>query len=68
MIWFYFLAINTGDEVLKNLFALFAFEYFEQASYRSLIAMATDIGETRVAEICREILRQEKAAGATAKV
>lgn len=55
--------MTAGDEVLKNLFALFAFEHFEQASYRSLIAMATDLGETRVAETCREILRQEEAAG-----
>src|SRR3954447_5599186 len=30
----------AGDEVLKNLFSLFAFEHFEQASYRSLVTMA----------------------------
>jgi ferritin-like metal-binding protein YciE len=55
--------MTAGDEVLKNLFALFAFEHYEQAAYRSLIAMASDVGETQVAEICREILRQEEAAG-----
>ena len=53
----------AGDEVLKDLFALYAFEHFEQAAYRSLIAMAEDVGETSVAQTCREILRQEEAAG-----
>ena len=49
--------------MLKDLFALFAFEHFEQASYRSLIAMAEEVGEASVAQTCREILRQEEAAG-----
>jgi ferritin-like metal-binding protein YciE len=53
----------AGDEILKNLFALYAFEHFEQASYRSLIAMAGDVGETRIVETCRQILAQEEAAG-----
>jgi ferritin-like metal-binding protein YciE len=53
----------AGDEVLKDLFALYAFEHFEQAAYRSLIAMAEDVGEPNVAQTCREILRQEEAAG-----
>ncbi len=53
----------AGDEVLKDLFALYAFEHFEQASYRSLIAMAEEVGEASVAQTCREILRQEEAAG-----
>ena len=50
----------TSDEVLKNLFALYAFEHFEIASYKSLIAMAEDCGETEVAQTCREILGQEQ--------
>ena len=54
---------SAGDEVLKNLFALYAFEHFEQASYRSLIAMAEDCGEQEVASTCRQILQQEEAAG-----
>ena len=54
---------SAGDEVLKNLFALYAFEHFEQASYLSLIAMAEDCGETDVAQTCRQILQQEEAAG-----
>ena len=55
--------VLAGDEVLKDLFALYAFEHFEQASYRSLIAMAEEVGEASVAQTCREILRQEEAAG-----
>src|SRR5919205_787350 len=43
----------AGDEVLKNLFTLYAFEHFEQASYRSLIAMAEDCGEASVVQTCR---------------
>lgn len=51
----------TSDEVLKNLFALYAFEHFEIASYTSLITMAESCGEMEVAQTCREILRQEEA-------
>ena len=54
---------STSDEVLKNLFALYAFEHFEQASYLSLIAMAEDCGEAEVASTCRTILQQEEATG-----
>lgn len=53
----------AGDEILKNLYALYAFEHFEQASYRSLIQMAQDASESGIAEHCRQILRQEEAAG-----
>jgi ferritin-like metal-binding protein YciE len=52
----------AGDEVLKNTFTLYAFEHFEIASYRSLIVMAEDVGETSVAQTCRQILAQEEAA------
>ena len=55
--------MTAGDEVLKNAFALFAFEHFEQASYRSLIVMAEAAGESGIAQTCREILRQEEEAG-----
>lgn len=55
----------AGDEVLKNLCALFAFEHFEQAAYRSLVAIAEDCGEASVAQVCLEILREEEAAGRT---
>ena len=52
----------ASDEVLKNLFALYAFEHFEIASYKSLIAMAQDCGEGEVVRTCEDILRQEQAA------
>ena len=51
---------TTSDEVLKNLFGLYAFEHFEIASYKSLIAMAEECGETEVVQTCRDILRQEE--------
>lgn len=54
---------SASDEVLKNLFTLYAFEHFEVASYTSLIAMAEATGEMEVAQTCREILRQEEATG-----
>jgi len=54
---------STSDEVLKNLFALYAFEHFEQASYLSLIAMAEECGEAEVASTCRQILQQEESTG-----
>jgi len=50
----------ADDEVLKNLFALYAFEHFEIASYTSLIAMAEHCGEANVAQDCRQILQQEE--------
>ena len=54
---------STSDEVLKNAFALYAFEHFEIASYKSLIAMAEECGEAEVASTCRQILQQEEATG-----
>ena len=51
----------ASDAVLKNLFALYAFEHFEIATYRSLIAMAESCGEADVAQTCRRILAQEEA-------
>jgi len=55
----------AGDEVLKNLFSLFAFEHFEQAAYRSLIVIAGMANESSIAQTCREILHQEEEAGRT---
>ena len=54
----------ASDAVLKNLFALYAFEHFEIATYRSLITMAEACGETEAAETCRRILAQEEQAAA----
>ncbi len=50
----------TSDEVLKNLLGLYAFEHFEIAAYRSLIAIAEDCGESEVVRVCRQILSQEE--------
>jgi ferritin-like metal-binding protein YciE len=51
----------AGDEVVKNALADYAFEHFEIACYRSLIAAAEAAGEERTAGVCREILREEEA-------
>jgi ferritin-like metal-binding protein YciE len=49
------------DEILKNVFACYAFEHYEIAAYRSLIAMAREGGFHDVEETCRQILAQEEA-------
>lgn len=49
----------TSDEVIKNSFANFAFEHFEQASYMSLIAMAEAIGDQEAIPLLRQNLEQE---------
>jgi ferritin-like metal-binding protein YciE len=50
----------AGDEVLKNSFASYAFEHYEIAAYKSLIAMAEAVGDQETASACRGILRQEE--------
>lgn len=50
----------AGDEVLKNTFASYAFEHYEIAAYRSLVAMAETAGEPEIARTCETILRQEE--------
>ncbi len=49
-----------ADEVLKNTFANHAFENFEIASYKSLIAMAEASGNQRVIPGLQESLREEE--------
>jgi ferritin-like metal-binding protein YciE len=51
----------AGDEVVKNSIADYAFEHFEIASYRSLVAAADELGEDEVKRVCEDILRQEEA-------
>jgi ferritin-like metal-binding protein YciE len=54
---------STGmyrDEIVKNALADYASEHFEIACYRSLIAAAEEIGRTEIADVCREILRDEE--------
>ena len=50
----------ADDEVLKGTFAATAFEHYEIAAYKSLIAMAEALGEKGVADVCRENLREEE--------
>lgn len=49
-----------ADEVLKNTFANHAFENFEIASYKSLIAMAEAAGHQRFIPALQETLREEE--------
>lgn len=49
------------DEVVKNTIGSYAFEHFEIACYRSLIAAAEVAGDEYVARVCRDILKEEEA-------
>lgn len=53
----------TTDEVVKNSFANYAFEHFEQAAYMSLIAMAEAAGDQQAIPLLRQNLEQEVAFG-----
>jgi ferritin-like metal-binding protein YciE len=56
------------DTVIKNGIADFATEHFEIACYTSLILTATELGETRIATVCRGILKEEKAMAKTLEI
>jgi ferritin-like metal-binding protein YciE len=49
-----------SDEIMKNHFANVAFEAFEQATYRSLIAMAQQTGHQHHVAIYQQTLREEE--------
>lgn len=49
------------DQLVKNALADYAMEHFEMACYSSLIAAADDVGLTKIARTCGEILRDEAA-------
>lgn len=51
----------ASDEVMKGLLASYAFEHFEVASYRILVAAAEAVGDGRTARMCEEICREEEA-------
>jgi len=56
-------SLSTGmasDEAVKNALADYSYENFEIACYTSLIAAAEAIGESQVASICNQILRDEQ--------
>lgn len=50
----------TGDEILKNSFANFAFENYEIAAYRSLLTMADMAGVGSAAAVLRQSLQEEE--------
>jgi ferritin-like metal-binding protein YciE len=50
----------SSDEVLKSGIADYAFEHYEIASYKMLIAAAAEAGEDQVGNILEENLREEE--------
>src|SRR5215211_5171551 len=46
--------MSAQDEIIKHALADYAFEHFEIASYKGLIALAELNGEPRVAEVARQ--------------
>jgi ferritin-like metal-binding protein YciE len=52
--------VPMADEILKNTFANHAFENFEIASYKSLIAMAEASGNQKFIPALQESLREEE--------
>lgn len=57
----------AGDTPVKNAIADFATEHFEIACYQSLIQTATEVGETKIAQSCQGILREEETMAKTLK-
>ena len=49
------------DEVIKNTLANFAFEHFEIAAYKSLIALAESLGDANGVRLLKESLQEEEA-------
>jgi ferritin-like metal-binding protein YciE len=56
--------VMAGDEIIKNQLVNYAFENFEVASYRSLIALAEAGGFSRESMLLGETLREEQAMAA----
>jgi len=59
----FFQGRSTGispDELVKNTLSDYAAEHFEIASYKALIVAARALGETEVARVCEDILRDEE--------
>ncbi len=49
------------DEVVKDVLSESATEHFEVASYKSLIAAAEKLGETRIIDACKQNLLEDEA-------
>jgi ferritin-like metal-binding protein YciE len=59
----YMQSVSTGmfsDEPVKNVLTDYATEQFEIACYSALTTAAEQLGEPRVATVCREIIRDEQ--------
>jgi ferritin-like metal-binding protein YciE len=52
---------DPGDKATRNLIQAYAIENLEVATYESLIAAATQVGDTETAALAREIQAEEKA-------
>jgi len=52
---------SADDEVIKNVFASNAFENYEIATYKGLVAMAETVGAQDVVDVARQNLREEEA-------
>lgn len=50
----------AGDEVLKDTFANYAFEHYEIAAYKSLLAMCEQAATQNIASLLRESLSEEE--------
>ncbi|WP_242873651.1 ferritin-like domain-containing protein [Pseudacidovorax intermedius] len=54
----------ADDEVMKVAMSCYAFEHFEVATYRILVAAADMAQDTQTRQVCDDILRQEEATAA----
>jgi len=50
----------SSDDTLKHCLAGYAYENFEIASYKSLIAAADECNETEIKSLCEQSLREEE--------
>jgi ferritin-like metal-binding protein YciE len=58
------LSVGTAvfsDQIVKNGLTDYAAEQFEVAAYTALAAAADDLGETEVARLCRQNLKEDEA-------
>jgi ferritin-like metal-binding protein YciE len=56
-------SVMTGmfsDEMIKNALGDYGSEQFEVASYTALVAAAEELGETEIARLCEENLREDQ--------
>jgi ferritin-like metal-binding protein YciE len=53
---------DAGDKATRNLIQAYAIENLEVATYESLYAAATEVGDTETAALAKQIQAQEEAA------